>query len=286
MTITIRDIDANGFTFRCREAGPAGGEPVILLHGFPETSHMWVELLPRLAEAGYRCLAPDQRGYSPGARPLEVAEYGTDNLVADVAALAGAAGIAAPYHLVGHDWGAGVGWRFVASHADKLASWTALSIPHPGSYGRAYAEDPDQQQRSQYITFFQQPGAAEEMLLANDAAALKAVWDKSSPEEVEEYTSILTAPGALTSALNWYRANFGGGAQDPAASQFEVTTPTLTIWGNQDQAVGRATTLTHNNFMKGPNKWLELDAGHWLVQEKLDTVSSEILAHLKAHPAR
>jgi pimeloyl-ACP methyl ester carboxylesterase len=284
MSITVHDIAANGFTFRCREAGPAGGEPVVLLHGFPETSHMWVELMPKLAEAGYRCLAPDQRGYSPGARPENVDAYLTDNLVEDVVALAEAAGFGPRYHLVGHDWGAGVGWRFVRNHPEKLASWTALSIPHPASYGRAFAEDPDQQQRSQYILFFQQPGAAEEMLLGDGAAALRQVWDKSSPEEVEEYLAILTAPGALTAALNWYRANFGGGALDPTANQFEVTTPTLTIWGNQDQAVGRATTLHHNEFMKGPNRWLELDAGHWLIQEKFETVSEEVLAHLRAHP--
>jgi pimeloyl-ACP methyl ester carboxylesterase len=98
---------------------------------------------------------------------------------------------------------------------------------------------------------------------------------------------VLTAPGALTSALNWYRANFGGGGTAGAeANQFEVTVPTLTIWGNQDQAVGRATTLKHNDYMKGPNKWLEMDAGHWLVQEKFAEVSSEILAHLKKHPVK
>jgi pimeloyl-ACP methyl ester carboxylesterase len=286
VTINMRDIEANGLTFRCQEAGPEGGEPIVLLHGFPETSHMWVELLPALAEAGYRCLAPDQRGYSPAARPDNVEAYLTDNLVADTAALAEAAGFREKYHLIGHDWGAGVGWRFVGTRPEKLASWTALSIPHPASYGRAFAEDPDQQEKSQYILFFQQPGAAEEMLLANDAAALKAVWDKSSPEEVEEYVRVLTAPGALTAALNWYRANFGGGALDPSANQFEVTVPTLTIWGNQDQAVGRATTLHHNDYIKGPNRWLELDAGHWLIQEKFETVRDEILAHLRAFPVR
>jgi pimeloyl-ACP methyl ester carboxylesterase len=285
MSISTRDISANGFTFRAREAGPADGEPVLLLHGFPETSHMWVELLPILADAGYRCLAPDQRGYSPGARPEAVADYLTDRLVEDAAALAEAAGFGERFHLIGHDWGAGVGWRFVASRPEKLASWTALSIPHPGSYGKAFAEDPDQQQRSQYIHFFQQPGVAEEALLANDAAALKQVWAASSPEEVAEYTAVLTAPGALTSALNWYRANFGGG-DGLGSSDFTVDVPTLTIWGNQDQAVGRATTLHHNDYIKGPNRWLELDAGHWLVQEKLDVVSAEILAHLRAYPAR
>jgi len=286
MTVTIRDLQANGLTFRCREAGPPAGEPVLLLHGFPETSHMWTDLLPKLAAEGYHCLAPDQRGYSPGARPAEVEAYLTDNLVADALALAAAAGFGPRFHLVGHDWGAGVGWRLVRDHPGVVASWTALSIPHPASYGRAFAEDPDQQQRSQYILFFQQPGAAEEMLLANDAAALRQVWDRSSPEEVAEYMAVLTAPGALTAALNWYRANFGGGTLDPAANEFHVTVPTLTIWGNQDQAVGRATTLRHNDYIKGPNRWLELDAGHWLIQEKFDVVSGEILAHLRANTIR
>ncbi len=283
MGIEVREIQAQGMTFRCRVAGEAG-EPVILLHGFPETSHMWTGLVPRLVGAGYRCLAPDQRGYSPGARPEGVENYATDLLVDDVIALADASGFG-KFHLVAHDWGAGVGWRLVAAHPERVQSWSALSIPHPASYGRAFREDPEQQEKSQYILFFQQPGAAEEMMAANDWAAMRTVWDKSSPEEVAEYLATFTARGAMTAALNWYRAAFGSGAQaDESASEFKVALPTLTLWGNQDQAVGRATTKTHNDYMTGYNRFVELDAGHWLVQEKFEDVEREVLAHLRANP--
>ena len=111
--IEVRDIAANGMMFRCRTDG-ATGEPVVLLHGFPETSHMWTALMPKLAAAGYRCLAPDQRGYSPGARPDDVEAYSYRNLASDIFALADAAGFDC-FHLVGHDWGGGFVARLVAS---------------------------------------------------------------------------------------------------------------------------------------------------------------------------
>ncbi|MFN0148987.1 MAG: alpha/beta fold hydrolase [Dehalococcoidia bacterium] len=285
MTITIRDINANGMTFRCREAGTTG-EPVILLHGFPETSHMWTKLMPLLVEAGYRCLAPDQRGYSAGARPEGIPNYATDLLVSDVMALAQAWGAGEKFHLVAHDWGAGVGWRLVNAHPERIASWTSLSIPHPASYGRAFREDPEQQEKSQYIIFFQEPGAAEAAMSANDWAMLRTIWSASDPEEVAEYVDTFTKPGAMTAALNWYRASFGGGQlADASAAEFKVALPSLTIWGNQDQAVGRSTTANQAQYMTGYNRFVELDAGHWLVQEKLPEVSAEVLAHLKKFPA-
>lgn len=284
MPVRSREIEASGMTFRCREAGE-GGEPVILLHGFPETSHMWTPLMSLLAQAGYRCLAPDQRGYSPGARPEGREQYQTHLLAADVLALADAWGARA-FHLVGHDWGAGVGWRVVMDHPDRVHSWTALSIPHPASYGRAYRDDPDQQQKSQYITFFQEPGAAEAAFAADDWAMLKAIWSASDADERAEYLAQFTAPGALTAALNWYRGSFGmnTGSAPPAQSERNVATPTLTIWGNQDQAVGRSTTLAQAEYMSGYSRFIELDAGHWLIQERFDEVSREILAHLRQFP--
>ena len=160
--------------------------------------------MERLQAAGYRCLAPDQRGYSPGARPEGVESYRLPQLVSDIAAIADAWG-APRFHLVGHDWGAGVGWAFVAAHPGRVLSWTALSVPHPAAFGAAIRDDPDQQQRSQYIGVFQQPGVAEAMLSANDFGPLKAIWNESSPGEVAEYVAVLSQPGALTAALNWYR---------------------------------------------------------------------------------
>jgi len=277
------EIQANGMTFTCRTAGPADGEPVILLHGFPETSHMWTALLPVLAEAGYHCIAPDQRGYSAGARPEGVDQYATTTLVSDVMAIADAAGFDR-FHLIGHDWGAAVGWRAVMAHPDRIVSWSALSIPHIASYQRAYATDPAQQEKSAYITFFQQVGAAEEALTGNDFAMLRGIWTASSPDEVADYVAVLSQPYAMTAALNWYRAGFGGGAPMLQDSAQEISVPTLTIWGNQDTAVGRSTTETAAQYMKGPYRFVELDAGHWLIQEQFETVRDELLAHLKANP--
>ncbi|MBI2766108.1 MAG: alpha/beta hydrolase [Chloroflexi bacterium] len=283
MTTTIREIAANGMTFRCREAGPEGGEPVMLLHGFPETSHMWCELLPRLAAAGYRCLAPDQRGYSPGARPEGRENYRTELLAEDAVALADAAGFGR-FQLIGHDWGAGVGWRVVMSYPERIASWSALSIPHPASYGRALREDPAQQEKSQYITFFQEPGVAEAAMSANSFEMLRGIWTASPAEEVAEYMDVFTKPGALTAALNWYRGSFGLNPEQAANSEAKVATPTLVVWGNKDQAVGRSTTLTTANYMTGYYKFVELDAGHWLIQESFENVASEVMGHLKAFP--
>ncbi|MGE5595621.1 MAG: alpha/beta fold hydrolase [Hyphomicrobiales bacterium] len=281
-TITVREITANGLTFRCRESG-SEGEPVILLHGFPETSHMWVGLIPALVAAGYRVLAPDQRGYSPGARPEGKEHYTYADIAGDVFALADAWG-ADRFHLVGHDWGAGAGWSAVAMNPGRIASWSALSVPHIGAFGRAIREDADQANRSQYITFFQEPGVAEAALSADDYAALKAIWTESSPEEVAEYLSVFRQPGALTAALNWYRGSAGISPDNQPAAFGDVHLPTLLIWGNGDQAIGRKGVEDGAQFMKGYYRFVELDAGHWLTQEKPDEVRDEIIAHLQKHP--
>ena len=262
MPVTIRDIAANGLTFRCREAGLPDGEPVILLHGFPETSHMWIPLLERLGAEGYHAVAPDQRGYSPGARPEGSEHYRYQDTASDVIAIADALG-----------------------HASE-ALHSRMSVPHIGAFGRAIRDDPDQQQRSQYITFFQEPGVAEAALSANDYAGLKAVWSASSEEEKAEYTAVFEQPGALTAALNWYRGSAG---IDPTASASagvafaDVTTPTLFIWGNQDSAIGRTGVEAGHALMKGPYKFVELDAGHWLIQEEPARVIEEVVGQLRAN---
>lgn len=282
MTVATREIAARGMRFRVREAGTTG-EPVILLHGFPETSHMWVDLLPKLVAAGYQCLAPDQRGYSPGARPEGIANYTYKELASDVVHLATAKGWR-NFHLIGHDWGAGAGWAAVDLFPERIASWTALSVPHIASFGAAIRDDPDQQQRSTYITFFQEPGVAEAALSANDFAGLKNVWSASNPEEVAEYLSVFTQPGALTGALNWYRGSRGIDPNDEGVTFGAVSTPTLMIWGNKDQAIGRKSVVEAAKFMTGRYKFVEMDAGHWLIQEKPTEVEAEVIAHLRANP--
>lgn len=279
MTVTINDVEANGLTFRVRSAG-SSGEPVILLHGFPETSHMWVPLLERLEGEGYQAIAPDQRGYSPGARPAAMEDYEYLKLIADVLALADASGYE-QFHLVGHDHGAGVSWSLAHAHPERLLSHTALSVPHPNAFGQAIRNDPDQRKRSEYIARFQVLGAAEEMM----GGRLDAMWTESSEEEQADYRSVFSQEGALTGALNWYRSSLHYDGPDATQRVGEVSVPTLLIWGNEDGAIGRAAVDGTPPYMTGEYRLVELDAGHWLIQQETERVVNEVMSHIQAHPA-
>ena len=280
MTIIERQIEINSFTFDVRSSGDEG-ELVILLHGFPETSHMWIPLLEHLGSNGYRAIAPDLRGYSRGARPEGAENYSYTTMVDDVLGIAEAFD-SERFHLVGHDHGAGLGWFVAGTHDNRIASWSALSVPHIDAFGNAIAPNPEQSERSQYILFFQQEGAAEKTLSDNDYAGLKAVWNQSSPEQVEEYLRVFRQPGALTGALNWYRGiTVAGEGRQPIG---DVSVPTILIWGNQDQAIGRPGVEATPPLMSGPYRLIELDVGHWLIQEAETEVLREITNHIGAFP--
>ena len=278
VTIEQLQMQADEYTYDVRHAGD-GGDLVILLHGFPETSHMWLPLLQRLGEAGYTAIAPDLRGYSPGARP-EGAEYYTyPDMALDIVAMADSLG-KERFHLVGHDHGAALGWYVAGLHAERLKSWTALSVPHVDAFVEAIASNAEQRERSGYMDFFRQVGTAEAGLSANDFAALRNIWSASSPEQAAEYLRVLSQPGALTGVLNWYRGGLGEKRQPVG----QISVPTLLIWGNQDQAIGRPGVTATPPLMAGPYRLAELDAGHWLIQEAEEAVLNETLAHLRQFP--
>lgn len=277
MGLRFEPLNVGEFTYDVRRAG-AGDELVILLHGFPETSHMWIPLIEHLAANGYTAVAPDLRGYSAGARPEGAENYGYPVMGEDIVQMATQLGYER-FHLVGHDHGAGLGWMIVGLHADRISSWTSLSIPHIDAFGAALASNAEQRERSQYMNFFRQVGVAENALSGNDFAALRGVWNESPPEQVEEYLRVLTQPGALTGALNWYR----GALTDETQSVGKVSVPTVLIWGNQDQAIGRPGVDMAPEYMDGPYRLIELDAGHWLIQEDEETVLRETLAHIQAN---
>ena len=275
LTIEQTQMSAGEYTYDVRRAGN-GDELVVLLHGFPDTSHMWLPLLEHLAANRYAALAPDLRGYSPGAMPQEAEHYSHASMAVDILAMADALGHER-FHLVGHDHGAGLGWYMAGRHADRLISWTALSVPHVDAFLEAISSNAEQQQRSQYMVFFRQVGTAEAGLSANDFQALRNIWSASSPEQVEEYLRVLRQPGALTGALNWYRGGFSEERQPVG----RIAVPTLLIWGNQDQAIGRPGVDATPPLMDGPYRLLELDAGHWLIQEAQADVLRETLAHIQ-----
>ena len=268
--------DVGDLTFDVRVDGPDDGRPVLLLHGFPETSASWAKVAPLLAEAGLRTYAPDQLGYSPGARPSEVDSYALTNLTQVTADLMTALEIPRA-DVVGHDWGAQVAWGLAAWHPDRVRSLTAVSVPHPAAFTAAFRADPEQKERSAYIRLFWQAGKAEEVLLEDDARRLRRmlgpVEATGIPEEaVEEYVAVLSAPGALTAALNWYRAMSSSTPVDP------VGVPTTYVWSDGDVAIGRTAAEACAQFVTGDYRFLELPGiTHWIPEQAPRELAAAVL---------
>ena len=275
-------ISANGFEFRARVAGSSDDAPaVILLHGFPVTSAMWEPMIMPLANAGYRVIAFDQRGYSPGARPDEAGAYAIAELVSDVIAVADAVGVE-KFHLIGHDWGSAVGWSTVLSHPDRVVSWTGLSIAHPAAFFDALENDSDQQSRSSYFALFTMPLVPEALFTFNNLVVLRGLYSAMAPLEQAEYQTVFAEPRALTSALNWYREMDESFGANPQLIN-ETSTPTLFIWGNRDEAVGRTAIQDQKKYMTGVYREIELDADHWLMSTHADEVTRAVLEHLNSN---
>ena len=270
----------DGLTFDVRDAGPADGEPVVLLHGFPQDSAAWDRVAPALHQHGLRTLAPDQRGYSPMARPRGRAQYRLRETVGDVLALLDAAGLESA-HVVGHDWGGIVAWGLAAWHPDRVRTLTALSVPHPGAMAQAMVRS-DQGLRSLYIGLFQLPLVPERLLLAGDGAALRRVLLTSglSPELSEHYVRRMQEPGALSTALAWYRA-LPLDARDPVGT---VRVPTLHLWSTRDFALGRTATEQTRRFVDAPYR-LEVLEGlpHFIPELAPDRVAELVTEHVRAH---
>ena len=184
-------------TFDVNVTGPDDGVPIVALHGFPESAASWRPITPRLVRAGFRVIAPDQRGYSPDARPEAVEDYRFDHLVADVVGLLDAYDLDSA-HLVGHDWGAAVAWQVAGRHPERIRSLTAVSVPHAAAFGWALRNDADQQRRSGYMRQFRTESNSEAVLLEENSRRLRAVFgDGNDPDLVEEHVRLLSEPGAL-----------------------------------------------------------------------------------------
>ena len=269
---------ADRLVFRARAAGPADGRPVILLHGFPQTSRAWGSQLAALADAGFRAVAFDQRGYSPGARPDDVAAYKPALLVADVVGVADALG-ADRFDLVGHDFGGMVAWMVAGHHPDRVRTLTVASTPHPAAFRSTYKTEADQGERSGYMRSFRAGGRGEmeAALFADDGAGLRAIYTGLPTDVVDEYVSVLSEPGALVAAMDWYRSMSGkASAATPAASM-----PTLYAWGDQDPALGRTAADATAEFVSGPYRFEVLDGvGHWIPELAADRFTPLLLEHL------
>lgn len=265
--------------FDVRDSGPADGEPVVLLHGFPQDSGAFDRLSPVLHSAGLRTLAPDQRGYSPGARPAGRSAYALREVVDDVLALLDAAGLPSA-HVVGHDWGGIAAWALAAWHPWRVRTLTALSVPHPAAMSQALVHS-DQALRSSYIAFFQLPLVPEGVLLAGGGTVLRRMLLQGGlPEDlVETYVERMREPGALTAALNWYRA-LPVGARTPIG---KVRVPTLHVWGDGDAFLGRAATEATAEFVAGPYALEVLEGvNHWIPELAAERTGELVTAHVRS----
>jgi pimeloyl-ACP methyl ester carboxylesterase len=256
----------------------------LLLHGFAESMHCWRAQVTALGDMGYRAIAPSQRGYSPGARPdpHEFSHYLIDRLMDDAMAIAAAAGYgAARFHLVGHDWGGSIAWGIADRHHERLASLTILSRPHPNAFNRALMADGEQAQRSKHHKAFLEPDAADVVLADNAKWLRDRLTANGVPQDaIEKHLAVLGNRDAMEAALAWYRAR--GAIRGPLGP---IRVPTLYIWGDADDTVGRAAAEGTVDFIAAPYRFEVLPGvGHFAADQAPERVCELMLEHLAAHP--
>jgi len=261
MAERIESVVRDGLTFDVFDEGPLEGEVVVLLHGFPERSTTWRHVAPLLHERGYRTIAMDQRGFSPGARPERRRDYRMVTLAEDVAALIDEVG--APVHLVGHDWGAVVGWTLAMLRPELLSTYTAFSVAHPMAFLEATFTS-NQLLKSWYIAAFQLPVVAER-LAAKPGGRFDRELRKGgmTDEEVQRFRREIVDDGALPYALKWYRAIPLVDRRMPPNRK--VTVPTTLVWSDRDIALARRGAERTERYVAAPYELVVLEGvTHWI----------------------
>jgi pimeloyl-ACP methyl ester carboxylesterase len=276
---------APGLTFDVLVGGEAGAPLVLLLHGFAESMHCWRAQVAALADAGFRAIAPSQRGYSPGARPDagDTANYHIERLMDDAMAIVAASGYGdRRFHLAGHDWGGSIAWALADRYPARLASLTVLSRPHPNAFNRALQTDSDQARRSRHHKAFLEPDAADVVLADNAKWLRERLTAAGVPASaIEEHLAVLGNKPAMEAALAWYRAR--GAIRSPLGP---IRVPTLYIWGDADDTVGRTAAEGTADFIAAPYRFEVLSGiGHFAAEQAPDRVSELLLQHAAAYPA-
>lgn len=256
--------------------GPADGQVVLLLHGFPQDHRSWDAISDALVAQGFRTIRPDQRGYSAGTRPSDVDAYRLGSLTADAWALLDRLGVDRA-HVVGHDWGGMVAWAMGAEHPERLLSLTVLSTPHPAAFADSLKGA--QALRSWYMVLIQVPRVAEVAL--RPGGRLWAGMMRGLPAESRErYTAAASEPGALSAMLAWYRAMPRDMAR-PSVRWRPIDVPTLYVWGRRDPALGESAARRTSRYVRGPFSFVILPhAGHWLPERAADDVLQVLVPHL------
>ncbi|QEH35960.1 Soluble epoxide hydrolase [Aquisphaera giovannonii] len=281
----LRDANyaANGIRIHAAEAGPPAGPAVILLHGFPEFWYGWRHQIGPLAAAGFRVIAPDQRGYNTSDKPGRVADYALDVLAADVVGLIEAAGLERA-SLVGHDWGGLVAWWVAARHPERVERLAILNAPHPAAYRRVLRSSPKQWLKSWYVAFFQVPKLPEALSRLRGWRAMADGMRASSrpgtfsEADFDRYREAWSRPGAITAMINWYRALVREGPPTPEDARIRV--PTRILWGANDRFIERRAAADSLALCDRGELEMVEGATHWLQHEEPELVNRRLIEFL------
>lgn len=274
--VTLTIFTNGSLTFEVIDEGPRDGQVVVLLHGFPQTASCWEKVTPHLHERGFRTIAPTQRGYSPQARPRGRFAYRISALVSDVVALIDTIGDE-PVHLVGHDWGSTIGWAVAARHPDLVKSLTSVSVPHPMAFMGAVLTS-TQVLRSWYMLAFQVPWIPE-LVLGRLPQLRRGLAHTGLPDrQIDHIVTEVATGGAMTGAVNWYRAMFIAGP----ASLLSVQVSTTHVWSTRDPFVTRRSAELAARFATGPYQLEIIDASHWIPDERPAELATIISARAGA----
>jgi len=260
-------------------AGPVDGPLAILLHGFPEFWYSWRKQIGPLAEAGFRVVAPDQRGYNVSSKPPAVADYSVSNLMADVIAIADLLG-RDKFFLAGHDWGAAVAWATALQYPQRLGKLAILNVPHPAVFLHTLRTNPRQMLRSWYMALFQLPRIPEARFAANNfAVGVKALVASSRPgtfsaEDLDQYRKAWANPGTPTAMINWYRAAF---RHRPALADPQVHVATRILWGQRDRFLLPEMAQESLKYCDSAELTYFPDATHWLQHEEPEAVNVALI---------
>lgn len=270
----MRRLAGDGVTLAVLDEGE--GTPVLLLHGFPDSSHLWRHQIPALTAAGFRAIAPDLRGFGQSDRPEGVEDYRVTRSVADLVAVLDALGLERA-HVVGHDWGAAVAWALASFVPERVDRLVALSVGHPAAQGRRSIE---QREKGWYQLLFQFTGVAEELVAREDWRLFRQFLRGAG--DLDRYLSDLARPGALTAGMNWYRANLGPQMElAPRRSVPPVTATTLGLWSTGDNYVLEEGMLRSAELVSGPWRYERIeDASHWMQLDAPERVNELILEFL------
>ncbi len=279
MNLQFENISTNSIKLHTALAGPADGEPVILLHGFPEPWFGWINQIKPLTETGFRVIVPDQRGYNLSDKPTGVGSYKMGLLVEDILGLADALGID-KFYLAGHDFGAMVSWGLALRQPERIKKMVIANVPHPAVFRSYLRSHPSQMIKSWYAIFFQLPNLPEALIRANKWGFLtSALPDYFDHQKMDQYREAWEQPGAITSMINWYRATFGSSGKSRLDNTIQV--PILIIWGKKDPHLSHQMAPLSLEFCPDGDLIYFENATHWVQHDKPGEVSQLLIDHFK-----